>query len=247
MNNLEKIKVEFKRIKDLGYIESTRQNNRDGGIGNTFEDYLGVDENNLKDPDFIGFEVKTQRFLNSSYITMFSKSPTYPKGANKILKENYGEVRDKEFPDLKKLYASVFGGKLSQVYNKFKMTLFVDYKLERLYLHIYDQEDKFNGDVYWSFDDLKKGVSKLDKLFVVFAESKEINGLKHYHYNRGDVYLELNFTQFLKEIEKGNIQFDLRIGVHKSGKNYGKPHDHGSGFRIKRENIYNLYNTKINL
>ena len=50
MENLEKIKLEFERIKNLGFIKSTRQNNRDGGIGNTFEDYLGVEENNLKDP-----------------------------------------------------------------------------------------------------------------------------------------------------------------------------------------------------
>ena len=40
MDKLEKIKFEFDRIKDLGFIKSTRQNNKDGGIGNTFEDYL---------------------------------------------------------------------------------------------------------------------------------------------------------------------------------------------------------------
>ena len=72
MDKLEKIKFEFDRIKDLGFIKSTRQNNKDGGIGNTFEDYLGVEENNLRDPDFEGFEIKTKRFMNSSYITLFS-------------------------------------------------------------------------------------------------------------------------------------------------------------------------------
>jgi hypothetical protein len=245
MNKLDKIKSEFERIKRLGFIKSTRQKNKDGGIGNTFEDYLGVDENNLSDPDFEGFEVKTKRFMNSSVVSLFSKSPTYPKGANRLLKEKYGEVRDPEFPDLKKLYASIYGGKLSNVYGKFKMTLVVDYVEKRLYLHIFDQNNDLDKEVYWSFEELEKGISKLKKLFIVFAESKDINGLRYYHYNSGNVYLDLNFKSFLEEIEEGNIQFDLRIGVHKSGKNYGKPHDHGSGFRIRKENIDKLYKTKL--
>ena len=45
----EKVSNEFKRIKALGFIPSNRPNNKDGGIGNTFEDHLGVLENNLKD------------------------------------------------------------------------------------------------------------------------------------------------------------------------------------------------------
>ena len=47
---------EFQRIKNLGFVKSNRPNNRDGGIGNTFEDYLGVQENNLREADFEGFE-----------------------------------------------------------------------------------------------------------------------------------------------------------------------------------------------
>jgi hypothetical protein len=35
--------------------------------------------------------------------------------------------------------------------------------------------------------------------------------------------------------------YDIRIGSYSSGKNYGKPHDHGSGFRIKEHNIIKLY------
>lgn len=247
MDNIGKIKQEFERIKSLGFIKSTRPNNRDGGIGNTFEDYLGVEENNLKDPDFEGFEVKTKRFMNSSYITLFSKTPSYPKGANSILKEKYGEIRDPEFPDLKKLYASIFGGKWSNVYNKFKMTLNVDYNLEKLQLKVVNQNDELDNQVYWDFKDLKKGISKLNKLFVVSAESKIENGVNYYHYNRGLVFLSLNFDSFLKEIEQGNIQFDIRIGVHKSGRNYGKPHDHGSGFRIKKENLSKLYDSNLRL
>ncbi|MCG5643687.1 MvaI/BcnI family restriction endonuclease [Flavobacteriaceae bacterium LSUCC0859] len=246
MNKVEKIVKEFNRIKKLGFVKSNRVKNKDGGIGNTFEDYLGVEENNLKDPDFEGFEIKTQRELTSSYITLFSKSPSYPKGANAILKEKYGEVRDSSFPDLKKLYASVFGNKWSEVYGKYFMKMHVDYSNNRVYLHVKNGGEIYD-EVYWNFEDLEKGLNKLNKLFVVSAEQKSIDNIYHYHYNSGTVFLDIDFNEFLKILENGFIQFDIRIGVYKSGKNYGKPHDHGSGFRIKKESLYGLYKEKLEL
>lgn len=246
MDNIDKIKSEFERIKNLGFVQTNRINNRDGGIGNTFEDYLGVTENNLKDPDFEGFEVKTQRQLTSSYITLFSKSPSFPKGANAILKDKFGEVRDDNFPDLKKLYASIFGNKWSEVYGKHLMKLEVDYNKEKLFLHTKSNNQIFN-EVYWDFNALEKGLNKLNKLFVVSAEQKTINNKPYYHYNKGKVFLDIDFDKFLNILSNGSIQFDIRIGVHKSGKNYGKPHDHGSGFRIKKESLNSLFKTEITL
>jgi len=246
MENLDKIKMEFKRIKELGFLKSGRSINLDGGIGNTFEDHLGVEENNLKDPDFIGFEVKTQRFLTSSYITLFSKSPTNPKYANSILKEKYGEVRDENFPDLKILYASIFGDKWSVVYNKHEMKINVDYENKRVVLNIKEGDEIFD-EVFWDFNTLKNSIQKLNKLFIVFADVKVIDNIHHYHYKQGEVYLGLDFNKFLNQLNLGNIQFDIRIGVYKSGPNYGKPHDHGSGFRIKKGNLGDIYTNKLTL
>ena len=246
MENTEKTIREFEKIKKLGFVKSNRVKNKDGGIGNTFEDYLGVEENNLKDPDFEGFEIKTQRELTSSYITLFSKSPSFPKGANAILKDKFGEVRDSNFPDLKKLYASIFGNKWSNIYGKYFMKIHVDYDKQRVYLHVKDGEIIYN-EVYWKFEHLKKGLNKLDKLFVVSAEQKTIESVYYYHYNKGTVYLDINFYEFLKILEEGYIQFDIRMGVYKSGKNYGKPHDHGSGFRIRKESLSGLFEKVIEL
>lgn len=246
MESIEKIKFEFERIKKLGFIKSNRENNKDGGIGNTFEDYLGVLENNLKDPDFEGFEVKTQRDLTKSYITLFSSSPSFPIGANAILKEKYGEVRDINFPDLKKLYASIFGDKFSKVYGKFFMKLEVNKPLERIYL-IIKTDGVVDDEVYWDFEKIKIGLSKLNKLWVVIADHKIVNGIDYYYYKNSKVYVDINFNKFIYLLENGFIQFDMRMGVHKSGKNYGKPHDHGSGFRIKKESIENIFDNVIDL
>ena len=40
VKNIDKIVSEFERIRDLGFLPNNRPNNKDGGIGNTFEDYL---------------------------------------------------------------------------------------------------------------------------------------------------------------------------------------------------------------
>jgi hypothetical protein len=241
------ITSEFERIRNLGFVKSTRQNNRDGGIGNTFEDHLGVQENNLRLPDFNEFEIKSKRKFNTSYLTLFSKSPSHPSGANSILKDKFGECRDPNFPQLKKLYSSVFGNRENLVYNKFQMKLDVLHSKEHLNLKVKDEFNNIYDDVYWTFDELISGSSKLKNLFVVFAEEKVINEERYYHYLNAEIYLNFNFEKFLNSIENGVIMFDIRIGVHKTGSSYGRPHDHGSGFRIRKEKIIDLYDDFISL
>ena len=114
--DFNKIKNEFQRIKSLGFVKSNRSSKNDGAIGNTFEDYLGVRENNLKDPDFAGFEVKSKRELTSSYLSLFTKSPSSPKGANAYLKNTFGK-NDEDFIKLKKLNSSVFGHRWNSLYD----------------------------------------------------------------------------------------------------------------------------------
>jgi len=130
---------------------------------------------------------------------------------------------------------------------KFDMRLDVDERENRLYLEVNEVLKRIYNEVYWDFNDLKFGINKLNKLFVVFADSKIIDDQQHFYYNKGFVYLNLNFDKFLLLLKEGKIMFNLRMGVHKSGKNYGKPHDHGSGFRIKKENLVELYDAKIEL
>jgi hypothetical protein len=246
----EKIVREFRRIKSLGFVPSNRPRNLHGGIGNTFEDHLGVAENNFKDPDFEGFEVKSRRELNSSYTTLFSKSPSSPPKANNILKNRFGEVRDPNFPVLKKLYASIFGNRESLIYEKYKMRMVVDRENEKLILMVRNLEGEilFN-DTYWTFEALKNACKKLKDLFVVYAEIRIIEGLHHYHYNSSSVYFEFSFDEFLTGIEDGRIMFDIRMGVHKNPEkaNYGTTHDHGSGFRIQADKITEFYNDELTI
>ena len=47
--------------------------------------------------------------------------------------------------------------------------------------------------------------------------------------------------KFIEAINNGKIMLDIRIGVYKSGKHFGKNHDHGTGFRIKESDLECLY------
>ncbi|MCK9302463.1 MAG: MvaI/BcnI family restriction endonuclease [Bacteroidales bacterium] len=47
--------------------------------------------------------------------------------------------------------------------------------------------------------------------------------------------------KFLNLLDKDLIMFDIRIGSYQSGRNFGKAHDHGSGFRILEKNLNKLY------
>ena len=243
MNNLKVIKNDFYKIKELGFVTCTRPNNKDGGIGNTYEDLLKIKENNLKIADYLGFELKSKRQFNSSYISLFSKSPSFPSKANSYLREKYGEVRDENFLGKKKLYASVFGNKYSNIYGKFRMKLEVDYKLSKLVLVIKNMDNLILDQVYWEFIDFKKACIKMKSLMLVLAETKVEEGFTKYHFNKAEIYHEFDFKSFLKNIEIGCIMFDIRIGVYNSGKNMGKTHDHGSGFRIKQNDFKNLYSS----
>lgn len=66
---------ELKSIADRGWIESKRLGNA-GSVGNTLEDLLGIEENNLPIPNAAEWELKTQRFETSSLTTLFHSEPS---------------------------------------------------------------------------------------------------------------------------------------------------------------------------
>ena len=64
---------------------------------------------------------------------------------------------------------------------------------------------------------------------------------EHFHFNRAEIFTNPTLQRFLKLIDGGVIMYDVRIGSYGSGRNYGKAHDHGSGFRILEKNIHMLF------
>lgn len=248
MNNNTKLIIdEFIQVKNLGFVPSNRKSNT--GIGKTFEDYIGVVENNLDEPDLYGFEIKSHRELSSSYVTLFTKSPSFPRRANLYLKDRYG-VPYVDKPDIKKLHTSMFANKLSVVYEKYYFKLINDSENEVIRIGVYDIEtneliDSSVGYTYKCLNDILH--KKLKNLFLVCADTKTVDKTEYFHFNRAEIFAQPSFEKLLKLIDDGSVMYDIRIGSYQSGTKYGKPHDHGSGFRILEKNLHMLYDVHMSV
>jgi hypothetical protein len=242
MTNKQLIIKEFRRIKKLGFVKSRRRSNT--GIGKTFEDYIGVEENNIDKPDFAGYEIKAHRDISSSYVTLFTKAPSFPKGANAYLKDTYGTPYENN-PKLKRIHTSLFATQANSYGNKYAFKLINDRQEKKLYIGVYSLKSKKLIDIScgYTYEDLKKVLNrKLKSLFYVVANTKtDSKGKESFHFTKAYIYETPSFTKFLNMIDKGFIMYDIRIGSYKSGKNIGKTHDHGSGFRILEKNLKKLY------
>ena len=240
MTNEELIIARFNEVKALGWVKSNRKNNT--GLGKTFEDYVGVVENNIDEPDLYGYEIKSHRSESASYVTLFTKSPTFPKGANSILKDKFGTEYDDK--PLKKLHTSMFANSYNTYDNRLSFKLINDTEEEKIYIGVFNIDDKqlIDKTVFYSYQDIRNILrQKLKDLFYVSAERRYENDVEYFNFYKAEIYSNASFDKFLEMLDNGFIMYDIRIGSYGSGKNYGKAHDHGSGFRIKEEHIKDLY------
>lgn len=239
--NKKLIVSQFHKVKKLGFVPSHRKSNT--GIGKTFEDFIGVVENNYDAPDLAGYEIKSHRDETQSYITLFTKSPSFPKGANAYLKDKFGTPYS-DNTQLKFLHTSIFANKKNSLKGKYALKLINDRKNKQILIAIYSLKskrllDKSCGYTYDALEIVLK--KKLKNLFYVSAETKKQKGQEYFHFNKAEIYEDPSFEAFLDLLESGKIMFDIRIGSYQSGTNYGKTHDHGSGFRILEKNLCKLY------
>lgn len=250
MENTEKFIKAFEYVRSLGRVKTNRTGNT--GIGKTLEDIIGVEENNLDAPDLHGYEIKSQRNLSSSYVTLFTKAPTYPKRVNNTLRLQYGSY-DEHFPDIKVLHTSVFASHWNSHKSGFSYKLSVENVKQQVCLKIKDAADDsiVEENIYWDFATLEKIFKdKLQNLAFIQAHNETINGEEYFSFEKCTLFHGVSLEKFLNQTIDGNIMFDIRIGAYKNinkPKTYGKTHDHGSGFRIRREKLSQLYEEVIEI
>ncbi len=237
---LEKFKKDFEKVRARGFIVSHRLHNT--GIGKTFEDMVNVVENNRQEVDYLNeLELKSSRDLSGSMVTLFTKSPSYPEKANTVLRLNFG----KEENGLKILHTTIPGNKFNTFLGKYGFKLEVDKDKKRVYIHIKDLSTGklLDFDCYYNFEDIKEIIEKKCKnIAFITAENKKQKNEELFHFQKAVLLTGLTFDKFLGGIIAGMIFYDIRIGAYRSGKNRGKTHDHGSGFRIKKSDIHKLFN-----
>ena len=224
---LRKLKGQLEKIKALGFVKTHRTH--DTGVGKTLEDLLCIKENNLRLPDIGDVELKAKRMDSGSMLTIATKSPE-PKGINKVLFEKY-KYLDKE--GKYNLHSTICGSR------KNPQSFRVVFEDERLVL-----KNKSKIEAYWPisiFDDVLK--AKSDKVLLAFAETKGERKTKNEKFHFAEAYLlsSLNINKFKSAVESDKLKIDIRIGVYRSGKNKGKYHDHGTGFRINKRDFLHLF------
>ena len=274
-DKLQKAKDSF--IKDYKYIQSLgfvrTYEHHDGGVGRTFENLIGVDENNLSIADYKGFiELKSQRSYTGSMISLFSKSPSYPKNTNSILRERYGHTNQRL--GQKVLNTTISHSKFNSYFNEWGFKLNINDELKRLELKIknlkgqktltsagllkyfikeeiqrLEKSEKQEIEdflVYWNFEELQKKVEgKCSLIAYIEADTRKRNDKEEYHFKKATLLSGLDFINFLESIRQDSIVLDIRLGVYRSGKNKGRTHDHGSAFRVKKNKIKEIFNVEI--
>ena len=242
----------LREIRDLGWIKNRRPGNV-GGVGNTLEDLLGIEENNLPLPNAAEWELKCQRASTNSLVTLFHSepSPTALKFVPKILLPKYGwphkQAGNKYGEDEMSFRQTISGQTRSS--RGFKVV--VDRESEKVLIS-FDHEsvsnenrnwledvicrigkDELDPQPYWGFDDLKyKAGSKLKNCFFILADVRKENKEELYHYKHIQILSGFNLAGLLRGIKEGfvYVDFDARTG-----------HNHGTKFRIRSSKIPDLY------
>ncbi len=248
----------LREIKRKGWIPTGRKGN-DGGIGNTLEDLLGIQENNLPIPNAAEWELKTQRKDTTSLVTLFhlEPSPRACKFVPLMLLPKYGwkhESAGTIYPATEMSFRQTIHGLCRSdrgfkvVVNRPEKKIQISFDCGSVNIrHIKWLEDvknraglsELDPQPYWGFDDLfHKAGTKLHNCFFAQAETKKINGQEHFYYSNIYMLKSFDLDKFLRAIELGNVlvDFDARTG-----------HNHGTKFRLRQKNLIDLYAESIEL
>jgi hypothetical protein len=242
----------LKEIKKRGWIPNARPGNV-GGIGNTLEDLLGIQENNLPIPNASEWELKCQRADTTSLLTLFhmEPSPRALKLVPNMLLPKYGwphQLAGIKYPSDEMSFRQTIHG-LQHSDRGFKVVIdrgnqrvlvsfdakAVDPKHAK-WLETVEKRaglGELNPQPYWGFDDLyHKAGTKLLNTFYVEAEVKKEEDKEFFHYTRVLILRKLDLEQLITAIAEGNllIDFDARTG-----------HNHGTKFRLRQNALPLLY------
>ena len=256
----EKLIQSLKEISEKGWIENKRYGNH-GGIGNTLEDLLGIEENNLPIPNAAEWELKTQKAKTTSLTTLFHNepSPRAIKFVPSILLPKYGWKHKKagvKYPDnemsfRQTIHAGNFSDRgFSVIIDRKNKKILITFNYKKVapkhknWLLAVEKRiglGELYPQPYWGFDDLEHKIgTKLLNTFYVIADVKKdrISKKEFYHYNKVLMLQKFDFEGFLTALENGNIliDFDARTG-----------HNHGTKFRLRQNHFPDLYKkiTKI--
>jgi len=224
------IRSKLRDIKEKGFIKSLRKNNT--GIGYTLEELLKIKESNIGEPDFtykgLKVELKTQRKQASSRVTLSTKSPIWKPLRDREIINKLGYI-DKEGRKALKITLKVDG------FNPKGFKLNLDEKKDRLEI----VHKSFGVTCYFKYSELIETVkTKLyENLLLVLANKKKENEEEYFHYVEAFLFSDFDEDNFKNLLIEGKIIWEFRMHLKESG----FARDHGSGLRISRKYLGDLF------
>ena len=212
-------------IRSIGYVRTHRRGNT--GIGKTLEDLLSIKENNFAGPNGHNTELKSGRKGSPSMMTLFTKSPL-PSRINRQLVEKFGKPTDK---GKKSLHTTINAVSKNTLYGEPAFIISVHHTRVEI------NHDDY-GDLptpYWNRTDLENAFVRKypQNLLYVKANCRGQGKNEEFHYNEAWLMSGFSFVRFIELLRSGQILIDIRLGQYPDG----KLHDHGTGFRVKPEDL----------
>jgi hypothetical protein len=219
---------EFRIVKDMGWILTRRKGPT--GIGKTLEDMLDIPENNLDEPDFGDYELKSVRTNAASMLTMFTKSPE-PDRSNVLLCQKYGYTSSDIYGnDRKVLHSTLSADRFTSVRGANHL------KIHCSHDRISIESQEGIEPIYWKRETLKNCFNRKyrGRFVYAYADTRGRGANEHFHFVSAFVVSGFGYDEFSDLLEAGKIKIDLRMGQYADG----RMHDHGTGFRIhKRDEV----------
>lgn len=242
----EELIEKLKEIRARGWIPNARPGNQ-GGVGNTLEDLLGIEENNLPIPNAAEWELKCRR-VGTSLTTLFHLEPS-PRALRivpAILLPKYG-----------------WGHRSLNAEMSFRQTISGHTRSDRGFMVVVDRDTQrvlisFDANAvderhrewlnsvkdrvglgeldpqpYWGFDDLGHTAgTKLLNCFYIQAQVRRQRGKESFLYDKVTVLQNFGLAKLLEGIERGFVYVDFDARTH---------HNHGTKFRLRQDKLPDLY------
>ncbi len=246
----------LKDIRNKGWIPNARHGNA-GGVGNTLEDLLGIEENNLPIPNAAEWELKCKRATSSSLTSLFhlEPSPRAVRFVPALFLPKYGWPHQQagiRKPENEMSFRQTINS-LSRTDRGFGVI--VNRKLRKIIVSFDSRSvdarhsewlqsvekrvgmGELDPQPYWGFDDIcHKAGTKLCNCFFIVADVKRIEGKEHFRYSKIMMLVRFLPEKFLDAIETGDILIDFDASTS---------HNHGTKFRLRHKNGFSSIYDKV--
>lgn len=239
-NDIESLKEEFLRIKNMGLIKSLR--NGTTGIGYTFESLLNKREDQNCKPDFKSIELKCKLGYSKSPLTLFSYSPKRNnQPALNYIFEKYNHHLYNN-PNNYRIFSLKAFSNYTYKINEYEFKLKVDYLNKEILLQSFFKDLYLEDVCSWDFKTLENKLKiKLNTMALIYGYPYYRNKETYYKYFTMKLYKLKGFFEFLKLIEEDKIfiQFNLKEKIDKNGNT--SVENHGVCFKMRKEYIPKLF------